>query len=118
MSTNIDRAADHMESLDRLYDYGSGHMPSNAERAQALADAGLLAPDFPAPDIKAVFPVWIPDDDVEMEVQALANPEGDHVALSYHGTDQKKHHLVMDPHLANRLGGALIAAARHTPEES
>lgn len=60
MSTNIDRAADHMESLDRLYDYGSGHMPSNAERAQALADAGLLAPDLPEPTIweQGNHPEW------------------------------------------------------------
>lgn len=48
--TNVDRAAEHMDSLDRLYAYASGNEPSNAERAQALADAGLLMPDLPEPD--------------------------------------------------------------------
>ena len=119
MTTNLDRAAEVIAAARKDATVSrDGNDLISPHIAQALADAGLLAPDFPAPDIKAVFPVWIPDDDVEMEVQALANPEGDHVALSYHGTDQKKHHLVMDPHLANRLGGALIAAARHTPEEA
>lgn len=47
--TNIDRAAEHLNSLDRLYAYASGNEPSNAERAQALADAGLLMPDLPEP---------------------------------------------------------------------
>lgn len=43
--TNINRAMKHLDSLDRLYAYASGYQPSNAERAQALADAGLLMPD-------------------------------------------------------------------------
>lgn len=49
--TNIDRAAEHLNSLDRLYAYASGHQPSNAERAQALADAtpSLLMPALPEP---------------------------------------------------------------------
>lgn len=47
--TNIDRAAEHLDSLDRLYDYASGQKPTNAERAQALADNGYLMPDLPEP---------------------------------------------------------------------
>lgn len=46
--TNIDRAAEHLDSLDRLYDYASGQEPTNAERAQALAEAGYLMPDLPS----------------------------------------------------------------------
>jgi hypothetical protein len=49
MTTNIDRAAEHLDSLDRLYDYASGQEPTNAERAQALADNGYLMPDLPEP---------------------------------------------------------------------
>ena len=47
--TNIERAAEHLDSLDRLYDYASGKEPTNAERAQALADNGYLMPDLPEP---------------------------------------------------------------------
>lgn len=47
--TNIDRAAEHLDSLDRLYDYASGQKPTNAERAQGLADNGYLMPDLPEP---------------------------------------------------------------------
>lgn len=43
--TDIGRAASLLDDHDLDFDYGSGCRPRNIERAQALADAGLLAPD-------------------------------------------------------------------------
>lgn len=42
---NLGRAASLLDDHDLDFDYGSGHHPRNIERAQALADAGLLTPD-------------------------------------------------------------------------
>ena len=43
--TNIERATEHLDSLDSLFDRADGTEPNNAQRAQALADAGLLTPE-------------------------------------------------------------------------
>lgn len=56
MTTNIDRAA---EIVDRLrLDSGPGDMSTAEHIARALADAGLLAPDLPAPDRGMSDPNW------------------------------------------------------------
>ena len=70
--TNIDRAAEHLDSLDRLYDYASGQKPTNAERAQALADNGYLMPDLPEPKIDSDgWAEW----DTEYVTEAQYHPE-------------------------------------------
>lgn len=113
--TNIDRAAEHMDSLDRLYDYASGHEPSNAERAQALADAGLLATALPEPQVvptgmeDRVYLSWR-GDPVDVEQSARITEifiPGESFPI-----------LSLNADVARSLGLRLIAAARKALEEA
>ncbi|WP_288833706.1 hypothetical protein [uncultured Corynebacterium sp.] len=104
-TTNIDRAA------DIIYDtlsgqYGDFCIPTDA--AEALADAGLIAPDLPEPDDPSIFVPggkgWLP-----------GGPDGPSVWTAPGGTVmvQRIEPGDLTPDEAREVAHALLAAANH-----
>lgn len=99
--TNFDRAV-----LSIIMQYnGAWHPPEGSPVlvAQALADAGLLAPNLPEPEPAddgaltwAEGDVWVEDDDTNVY------------------TDRPRKWAMLSPHEARALGLALLAAADYS----
>lgn len=107
--TNIDRAAEHLDSLDRLYDYASGQKPSNAERAQALADAGHLAPELPEPTR------WKQNEEPEWDVcETTVSPAGYEGRVIVEDCDKWE----ASAGYVRNLAYALLAAAKYAEENA
>ena len=111
--TNIDKAADllHQRSNELLgVDSDAAHRACQ-EHAQALADAGLLAPELPG---ESWPQVWEVDGFLVTAIEdggatiGLAENEGD---------GNMGYGWFMDRHLARKLALALLAAANHAQEE-
>lgn len=105
--TNIDRAAEHLDSLDRLYGYASGQKPTNAVRAQALADNGYLMPDLPEPveNQYTHHPSWF---------NGWVEQNRGEVELHHNGYANGEEETTLTAEEARDLALALLAAADHT----
>ncbi|MFW9223598.1 hypothetical protein [Corynebacterium striatum] len=110
--TNIDKAADllYQRSKELLgVDSDAAHRACK-EHAQALADAGLLAPELPD---ESWPQVW----EVEGFLVAAIEDGGETIELAENeGDGNVGYGWFMDRRLARNLAYALLAAANHAEE--
>lgn len=111
--TNIERAAEvladwadslgGLSAIDRDYD---GDLTGGAE---ALADAGLLAPDLPAPDYTGSITAWMDDDPVLTVTEHSILGVSLISEINEQGTGAAEINLTVEG--ARDLAAALLAAA-------
>ncbi|WP_130841630.1 hypothetical protein [Corynebacterium neomassiliense] len=104
--TNIDRAAEVLRNTSVVTPHRG--MDSNASTtfAQALADAGLLAPDLPEPDGKGYtgHPTWCAD---------AVEPRGGLVEIYHGGYANGENEDIYTPSEAREFALGILAAADH-----